>query len=92
MQKELNIINLLCNNIINRFEELESKGLIFHRPKQKGREFMKLLQKISDAYLEESKAADAEAYKNGIEEMHLIDSKLDEFLNTIYNDTEKIGK
>ena len=85
MQKELNIINLLCTNIINRFEELEEKGLIFHKPKQTGKAFTKQLQKISDAIIDTSKETDSQAYKQALEEMHKIDTKLDQFLDTIYN-------
>ena len=86
MQKELNIINLLCNNIINRFEELEEKGLVFHRQKQRGKAFVKELEKLTDVILTNGKETDPEAYNLALEEMHLIDSKLDEFLNNIYND------
>ena len=85
MQTELNIINLLCNNIITRFEQLEEKGLIFHKQKQRGKAFIKELEKLTDVIVTNSKETDIAAYNLALEEMHQIDNKLDNFLNTIYD-------
>ena len=78
MQKELNILNLLCINIINRFDELEEKGLIFHKQKQKGKQFIKELEKLSDVIIDAS-----ENKADGLNELHIYDNKLNEFLDTL---------
>lgn len=71
---------------MSRFDDLEEKGLIFHRQKQRGRAFMKELQKITDVIIDSAKKTDNDAYKKAMNEMHLVDSKLDEFLDGFYNE------
>jgi DNA-binding transcriptional regulator YhcF (GntR family) len=83
-EKEYNILNLLCNNIIQRFEKLEEAGLIFHKQKQTGKVFIRELQKLSDVILDVGKESDEKAYKEAMNDLHKLDNKLDEFLDKLY--------
>ena len=88
MDKEtkINILLLLCENIQQRFDELESEGIIFHKPKMKGKAFMKELEKISSIILEDSKEINPEAYKKALNKFHEPLLKLDDFLESLINE------
>lgn len=83
-QIDINILNLLCNNIIVRFEKLEAEGFIFHKQKQIGKSFIRELSKITNVILDVGKETDEKAYNAAINEMHLIDEKLNDFLEKLY--------
>ena len=85
VNKELNIINLLICNIVNRFDDLESKGLIFRKPKQAGKVFIRELEKVSNNICEVGKNTDPEIYKQGVNQLHKYNDKLDEILEALYN-------
>ena len=81
---EFNKLNLLCLAIIDKFEEMEGQGLIFHKQKQLGKRFVAELEKVTGVICSVASETDNDNYKEALNDVHLSLNKLDEFMDKIY--------
>ena len=81
---EFNKLNLLCLAIIDKFEEMESEGLIFHKQKQIGKRFVAELVKITGVICGVASETDNSNYKEALNDVHKSIEKLDEFMDGMY--------
>ena len=87
MNKELefNKLNLLCLAIIDKFEEMEDQGLIFHKQKQLGKRFVAELVKVTGVICDVASETDKEGYKEALNDVHTSIEKIDKFMNDMYS-------
>lgn len=87
MNKELefNKLNLLCLAIIDKFEDMEDQGLIFHRQKQIGKRFVAELEKVTGVICGVASETDQEGYKEALNDVHISLDKLDNYMNEMYS-------
>ena len=87
MNKELefNKLNLLCLAIIDKFEEMEDQGLIFHKQKQIGKRFVAELVKVTGVICGVASQTDQESYKEALNDVHISLDKLDRYMNEMYS-------
>ena len=86
MNKELefNKLNLLCLAIIDKFEEMEDEGLIFHKQKQLGKRFVAELVKVTGVICDVAIETDQEGYKEALNDVHKSIEKLDKCMDDMY--------
>ena len=86
MNKELefNKLNLLCLAIIDKFEEMEDQGLIFHKQKQMGKRFVAELVKVTGVICDVASETDQEGYKEALNDVHTSIEKIDKFMDEMY--------
>jgi hypothetical protein len=86
MNKELefNKLNLLCLAIIDKFEEMEDEGLIFHKQKQIGKRFVTELVKVTGVICGVASETDNSNYKEALNDVHLSLNKLNKFMDEMY--------
>lgn len=86
MNKELefNKLNLLCLAIIDKFEEMEDEGLIFHKQKQIGKRFVAELVKVTGVICGVASETDNSNYKEALNDVHLSLNKLNKFMDEMY--------
>lgn len=87
MNKELefNKLNLLCLAIIDKFEDMEDQGLIFHKQKQLGKRFVAELVKVTGVICDVASETDQEGYKEALNDVHISLDKLDKYMNEMYS-------
>ena len=87
MNKELefNKLNLLCLAIIDKFEDMEDQGLIFHKQKQLGKRFVAELVKVTGVICDVASETDQEGYKEALNDVHISLAKLDRYMNEMYS-------
>lgn len=87
MNKELefNKLNLLCLAIIDKFEDMEDQGLIFHKQKQIGKRFVAELVKVTGVICDVASETDQEGYKEALNDVHISLDKLDRYMNDMYS-------
>ena len=87
MNKELefNKLNLLCLAIIDKFEDMEDQGLIFHKQKQIGKKFVAELVKVTGVICDVASETDQESYKEALNDVHISLDKLDRYMNDMYS-------
>ena len=87
MNKELefNKLNLLCLAIIDKFEDMEDQGLIFHKQKQLGNRFVAELEKVTGVICGVASETDQESYKEALNDVHISLDKLDKYMNEMYS-------
>ena len=86
MNKELefNKLNLLCLAIIDKFEEMEDEGLIFHKQKQIGKRFVAELVKVTGVICGVASETDNSNYKEALNDVHKSIEKIDKFMDEMY--------
>ncbi len=87
MNKELefNKLNVLCLAIIDKFEEMENQGLIFHKQKQLGKRFVAELVKVTGVICDVASETDQEGYKEALNDVHTSIEKIDKFMDDMYS-------
>ncbi len=82
---EFNKLNLLCLAIIDKFEEMEDQGLIFHKQKQLGKRFVAELVKVTGVICDVAIETDQEGYKEALNDVHTSIEKIDKFMDDMYS-------
>lgn len=84
IEKDLNILLLLCTQVIERYEALEAQGVVKFGLKQKGKAFTKECEIYIDTLCKIGKIDNPEQYKEALNELTNISKELDIFLDKKY--------
>ena len=84
VEQELNILLLLCYQVIERYEALEAQGVVKFALKSKGKAFTKECETYIDTLCKIGKIDNPEQYKEALNELTNISKELDVFLDKKY--------
>jgi len=84
IEKELNILLLLCTQVIERYEALEAQGVVKFGLKSKGKAFTKECEIYIDTLCKIGKIDNPEQYKEALNDLTDISKDLDVFLEKKY--------
>jgi len=84
IEKELNILLLLCTQVIERYEALEAQNVVKFGLKQKGKAFTKECETYIDTLCRIGKIDNPTEYRSALNELTNISKELDIFLDKKY--------
>lgn len=87
IEKDLNILVLLSNEIIMRYENLENQKIVKFQLKNRGRAFVRELEKVSNVICQAGIETNKENYNEAINDIHKFSNRLNEFLDKMYNES-----
>ena len=84
VEQELNILLLLCYQVIERYEALEAQNVVKFALKSKGKAFTKECEVYIDTLCNIGKIDNPEQYRQSLNELTNISKELDIFLDKKY--------
>ena len=84
VEQELNILLLLCYQVIERYEALEAQGVVKFALKSKGKAFTKECETYIEALCKIGKIDNPEQYREALNDLTDISKDLDIFLDKKY--------
>ena len=84
VEQELNILLLLCYQVIERYEALEAQGVVKFALKSKGKAFTKECEVYIDTLCKIGKIDNPEQYRAALNDLTDISKDLDIFLDKKY--------